>query len=90
MRRLAEAKRPTSEVVAEVVGLAVGSSVNYAQSLAQVVDFYLDAARAKELAEIKVLITKTDAQSAERLRGYVREAQSAFWFFLKWMGCGES
>ena len=47
MRRLAEAKRPTSEVVAEVVGLAVGSSVNYAQSLAQVVDFYLDAARAK-------------------------------------------
>ena len=47
--------------------------------MAQVVDFYLDAARQKELAEIKVLITKTDEASKERLRGYVREAQSE-WF----------
>ena len=42
--------------------------------MAQVVDFYLDAARQKELAEIKVLITKTDPESTERLRGYIREA----------------
>ena len=85
MARLAESGRPVKEVVAEVVGLSVGSSVNYAQALAQVVDFYLDPARARELAEIKVLITKTDAQSAERLRGYVREAQSAYWVYLKWI-----
>ena len=79
MARLAESGRPVKEVVAEIVGLSVGSSVNYAQALAQVVDFYLDEARAKELAEIKVLITKTDEASKERLRGYVREAQSE-WF----------
>ena len=56
----------------------MGSSVNYAQSLAQVVDFYLDSARQKELAEIKVLITKTDPESTERLRGYIREAMRAY------------
>jgi linoleate 10R-lipoxygenase len=39
------------------------------------VDFYLDSARSKELADIKSLIAKTDVDSTERLRGYVREAQ---------------
>ena len=76
--KLAESGRPTRELVAEVVGLAVGSSVNYAQAAAQVVDFYLDGARANERAEIQKLVQKTDAESAELLRGYVREAQSTF------------
>ena len=31
LRRLAETGRPINEIVAMVVGLAVGSSVNYAQ-----------------------------------------------------------
>ena len=39
MSRLAATKRSTSDLVACVIGLAVGSSVNYAQAVAQVVDF---------------------------------------------------
>lgn len=76
LAKLAQSGRPTRELIAEVIGLAVGSSVNYAQAVAQVVDFYLDPARAADLVEIKKLIPKTDPTSAELLRGYVREAQS--------------
>ncbi|KAI0081382.1 heme peroxidase [Panus rudis PR-1116 ss-1] len=75
LRKLADTGRPMDELVAQVIGLAVGSSVNYAQAVAQVVDFYLDDERAPERAEIIALIDKTDADSAELLRGYVREAQ---------------
>ena len=35
MSRLAATKRSTSDLVACVIGLAVGSSVNYAQAVAQ-------------------------------------------------------
>ena len=50
----------------------------FAVGVAQVVDFYLDSARQKELAEIKVLITKTDPESTEKLRGYIREAMRTY------------
>ena len=63
-------------MVAEIVGLAVGSSVNYAQAIAQVVDFYLDDARSAERQQIQMLVTENDDVSMELLRGYVREAQS--------------
>lgn len=41
---------------------------------AQVLDFYLDDARATERAALVEVCKKNDAQSAELLRGYVREA----------------
>ena len=75
LAKLTASGRPYRELGAQVIGLAVGSSVNYAQAIAQVVDFYLDDARAHERAEIQKLIRKTDKESAELLRGYIREAQ---------------
>ncbi|CAL1708758.1 unnamed protein product [Somion occarium] len=75
LRKLADTGRPTKELVAQVIGLAVGSSVNYSHATAQVIDFYLDDERTKERNEIIQLVNKRDAQSAELLRGYVREAQ---------------
>jgi hypothetical protein len=43
----------------------------------QVVDFYLDDKYTPEREQIVKLSKKTDAASAELLRGYVREAMSA-------------
>ena len=42
------------DLCATVVGLSSGSSVNYAQAVAQIVDFYLDDARAEERAVLRV------------------------------------
>lgn len=61
-------------MVANVVSIAVGSSVNYSQAAAQVVDFYLDESREKERADIVALCNRDDADAKELLKGYVREA----------------
>ncbi|KAL5536114.1 hypothetical protein ACEPAF_4219 [Sanghuangporus sanghuang] len=76
LARLASSGRPTNQLVACVVGLAVGSSVNYAQAVAQVVDFYFNDARARERAQIIELSKRPDGdkKADELLRGYVREA----------------
>jgi len=74
LRRLAESGRPMNELTAQVIGLAVGSSVNYAQAAVHVVDFYLDDERVEERAEIVKLVNKDDNDSKELLLGYVREA----------------
>ncbi|THH01371.1 hypothetical protein EW026_g1293 [Hermanssonia centrifuga] len=73
--KLAESGRPHRELVGEVIGLSVGSSMNYAQTVAQVVDFYLDDARSQEFAAIKALAARDDAASMELLCGYVYEAR---------------
>ena len=78
MARLAESNRPVADVIPELVGLMNGTTMAFAQSAAQVVDFYLDPERAKEFAEIKRLIAKNDAKSNELLKGYVREGMSEF------------
>ena len=41
-------------------------------------DFYLDATRTKEHAEVVRLAGAKDAASRESLRGYVREAQRTY------------
>lgn len=74
LQRLAASGRPTRDLVACVIGLAVGSSVNYAQAVAQVVDFYLGADRAQERAALIDVCKRDDAKSKELLKGYVREA----------------
>ncbi|KAF9500697.1 heme peroxidase [Pleurotus eryngii] len=71
---LASTGRSLDALVGNIIGLAVGSSVNFAQGAVHVVDFYLDDARAKERNEIIRLAQKDDAQSTELLQGYVREA----------------
>ncbi|KAF9258714.1 heme peroxidase [Marasmius fiardii PR-910] len=73
LRRLAETGRPINELVANVIGLAIGSSVNYAQAAVHVIDFYFDDQRAEERARIVSLAKATDESSLETLRGYVRE-----------------
>ncbi|KAG7090385.1 hypothetical protein E1B28_009504 [Marasmius oreades] len=74
LQKLADTGRPVNELVATVVGLAVGSSVNYAQAAVHVIDFYFDDERAAERAKVVALAKATDAASLETLRGYVREA----------------
>ena len=75
---LSASKRPTRDLVGEVMGIAVGSSVNFAQGIAHVIDFYLDEQRAAERAEIQKLILRKDPEAKELLRGYVREAQREY------------
>jgi len=77
LRRLVASGRPLRDLSATVIGLAVGSSVNYAQSAAQVVDFYLDDARSVERAEIVRLVKspENDEQANDLLIGYIKEAQ---------------
>ncbi|KAF8662084.1 hypothetical protein AX16_001194 [Volvariella volvacea WC 439] len=74
LSKLAETGRPANELVAMVVGLAVGSSVNYAQAAVHVIDFYFAEEREKERKHISQLVRFDDAESTELLRGYVREA----------------
>ncbi|KAJ7340010.1 heme peroxidase, partial [Mycena albidolilacea] len=74
LSRLAATGRPMNELVANVMGIAVGSSVNYAQAAVHVIDFYLDDARQHERAQILKLVHLNDEKSTDLLRGYVREA----------------
>ncbi|KAJ7506939.1 heme peroxidase [Mycena galericulata] len=73
LSKLSETGRPLNELVATVVGLAVGSSVNYAQAAVHVIDFYLDDAREKERKQILKLVQSDDTNATNLLRGYVRE-----------------
>ncbi|KAJ7133385.1 heme peroxidase [Mycena epipterygia] len=73
LSKLSDTGRPVNELVATVMGLAIGSSVNYAQSAVHVIDFYLDDAREQERSEILKLVQSDDAKSTNLLRGYVRE-----------------
>lgn len=74
LSKLAESGRPLDALVGNVLGVAVGASVNYAQAAVHIIDFYIDDARAKERAHIISLAKSKDAASAELLRGYVCEA----------------
>ncbi|KAJ3760774.1 heme peroxidase [Lentinula raphanica] len=74
LSKLSDTGRPVNELVANVVSLAVGSSVNYAQAAVNVIDFYFDDERAPERAKIIDLAKANDDNSTELLRGYVREA----------------
>lgn len=73
--KLAESGRPIEELVSQVIGLMVGSSMNYAHQVAHIVDFYLDDERAYERAEIIQLAKRDDAEAKRLIAGYVREGQ---------------
>jgi len=77
-----------------IVSLAAGSSADVAMGTAnseplwekphffaaavQVMDFYLDPKHEQEYRDIIHLIKKTDEDSVELLRGYVREGMREF------------
>lgn len=86
---LAELKkggRPVDAIVGQILGITVGTMI-FAQGVAQVVDFYMDDARAKERAEIIKLVhgDENNAEQKALLLGYVREAQRKS-FFCLWRG----
>ncbi|KAF8064897.1 hypothetical protein FPV67DRAFT_1500614 [Lyophyllum atratum] len=67
-------------ILANVIGLAVVTSVKYAHACSQAVDFYLDDNRLKEREDIIRLsaLTQTEARKESvnaKLMGYIREAQ---------------
>ncbi|KAG5648767.1 hypothetical protein DXG03_000115 [Asterophora parasitica] len=74
LSRLAATGRPLDELLGNILGVAVGASVNWAHGAVNVINFYLDDARAKERQHIIELAKKNDAASAALLRGYVSEA----------------
>ncbi|TFK61201.1 heme peroxidase [Pluteus cervinus] len=74
LSKLSDTGRPLNELVAMVVGLAVGSSVSYAHAALQVIDFYLDDAREKDRLAILKLVQFESAENTELIRGYAREA----------------
>ncbi|KAG5644792.1 hypothetical protein DXG03_007613 [Asterophora parasitica] len=74
LSKLAENGRPLDELLGNILGVAVGASVNYAQAAVNVINFYLDDARANERAHIVELVNQEGPQSAALLRGYVCEA----------------
>ncbi|SJL08734.1 related to Psi-producing oxygenase A [Armillaria ostoyae] len=74
LTHLTASGRSTRDLAAIVTGLAVGSSVNYAQAVSHIVDFYLDDSRAAERAALIDVCKRNDAKSSELLKGYIREA----------------
>ncbi|KAF8627576.1 hypothetical protein AX15_004356 [Amanita polypyramis BW_CC] len=70
--RLDSTNRPVNELVANIVGLANGSSVNQAHSAINVIDFYLD--RKEDFEKVKIIMNINDDKHNELTRGFVREA----------------
>ncbi|KAI0752622.1 heme peroxidase [Daedaleopsis nitida] len=75
LAKFATSKAPRDEIVADILGLAVSSSVSLAKTVSQVVDFYLADERTTERAEVVRLAGTNDEADLHLLRGYVREAQ---------------
>lgn len=70
---LAASGRPAHEVVASTLNYAFSASINYAQTIGQIVTFYLEDNRSKELAALIEVCKGSDEKSDELLKGYVRE-----------------
>jgi len=70
LSHLAASGRPMRELVTCVVGLAVGSSVNLSQALAQVIYVYLKSCYA---ADCEMLKQACREGNMEHVKGYVRE-----------------
>ncbi|KAG6830523.1 hypothetical protein H0H87_007821, partial [Tephrocybe sp. NHM501043] len=66
--------RPIDELLGNILGVAVGACVNYAQAAVNVIDFYLDDARAEEKEAIVELVNSKAPENDALLRGYVCEA----------------
>ncbi|KAF8727619.1 hypothetical protein AX14_007203 [Amanita brunnescens Koide BX004] len=72
LSKLASSDKPLEEKIAIVLDIAVSCSVSVAQAAVHAVDFYLDEEHEKE--HILELLQLDDAESAEVLLGYAREA----------------
>ncbi|KAJ7327590.1 heme peroxidase [Mycena albidolilacea] len=73
IQRLAAAGRSARVMVATIIGLAMMSSVNFAQGAVHVLDFYLDDERVQERQQIIALVQQNTADADNTLVGYIRE-----------------
>ncbi|KAG5638617.1 hypothetical protein H0H81_011507 [Sphagnurus paluster] len=74
MSRMAASGRPFEAMLGNILGIGVGAAVNHAHAAIHVIDFYLEEEHDKERRQIVELVQKSDPDSTELLRGYVREA----------------
>ncbi|PPQ85481.1 hypothetical protein CVT25_006638 [Psilocybe cyanescens] len=74
LQRFAASGRPIDQLIGNLLGIAVGASVNHAHATVNVVDFYLDDKRKAERDQIVQLVKRNDKDSAALLLGYVSEA----------------
>ena len=86
LSRLAATGKPIDQLIGNLMGLAVGASVNHGHATVNVVDFYLDAARTKERDHIVELVKYNDTDSNALLLGYVSEAMRTLKKFIP-IGC---
>ncbi|KAF7343790.1 Heme peroxidase [Mycena sanguinolenta] len=73
IQRLAASGRSARVMVATIIGLAVMSSVNFAQGAVHVLDFYLDDERAQECQQIIALVQQNTPDADNTLIAYIRE-----------------
>jgi len=66
LSKLTGTGRPLDELVGNIIGVAVGASVNHAQAAVNVIDFYLDDSRTSERKHIVELIHNTDSAATAR------------------------
>ncbi len=71
---LTASERPVNDLVANIIDLAYGSSVNQAHTALNFIEFYLGEWRRDHSKDILNLIEKNDAAADQRLRGYICEA----------------
>ncbi|CAE7063912.1 unnamed protein product [Rhizoctonia solani] len=74
LKDLVAGGKSADEVAALVLGIAVGSIVNYVQVATNTIDFYLQTQHREQLNHIIELSSKGDEESLELLDGYYREA----------------
>ncbi|KAF8901487.1 heme peroxidase [Gymnopilus junonius] len=74
LQRLTESGRSLDDIIGQIMGLAVGASVNHGHATVNVIDFYLDDERKAERDQIVQLIQHNDAECDALLLGYVNEA----------------
>ena len=74
---MAATGKPIDQLLGNILGVAVGASVNYGHAAVNVIDFYSDDARKKERYRIVQLVKYDDVDSDVLLLGYVSEAMRA-------------
>ncbi|KDR77934.1 hypothetical protein GALMADRAFT_244901 [Galerina marginata CBS 339.88] len=72
--RLAATGRAQDQIIGNVLGIAVGASVNHAHATVNAIDFYLDDERKSERDNIVQLVQHNSSANDALLLGYVNEA----------------
>ncbi|KAF8578807.1 linoleate diol synthase [Ramaria rubella] len=74
IQKLVASKKPKEELANDVLSVVLLTSVEFAQSLVHVVNFYLEEEHATHRKNIEALIQTAGPSADAQLQGYVREA----------------